>query len=193
MSKTNETKAKQTAITILYPDGSKRRFGSRSTASRFINAGFRRHGSDEAFYASLMRQFEDLQTTLVWEAADTGTDAAEDGEAETSEEPVCVIEVHPEPTDGERKPTGKRAKKGDRENSDKFKFLGDDSVVRFEVGKEYVENLKDGKTATVKVVVRKGQIIKISHGDGIDAKLQSKFLKVVDGIEVTCDLSIKAK
>ena len=40
---------------------------------------------------------------------------------------------------------------------------------------------------------RKGQIIKISHGDGIDAKLQSKFLKVVDGIEVTCDLSIKAK
>ena len=192
MSKTNETKAKQTAITILYPDGSKRRFGSHSTASRFINAGFRMHGSDEAFYASLMRQFEDMQTTLKWEVEDTGTDAAQE-EAETSEEPVCVIEVHPEPSAEEPKTKGKRAKKGDRENSDKFKFLGDDSVVRFEVGKEYVENLKDGKTATVKVVVRKGQIIKISHGDGIDAKLQSKFLKVVDGIEVTCDLSIKAK
>lgn len=191
MSKTNETKAKQTAITIIYPDGSKRRFVSRSTASRFINAGFRRHGSDEAFYASLMRQFEDMQTTLKWEVADTGTDAAQEGEAETSEEPVCVIEVAPEPsTDTPKKGKGK---KGDRGNSDKFKFLGDDSVVRFEVGKEYVENLKDGKTATVKVVVRKGQIIKISHGDGIDAKLQSKFLKVVDGIEVTCDLSIKAK
>lgn len=192
MSKTNETKSKQTAITILYPDGSKRRFGSRSTASRFINAGFRRHGSDEAFYASLMRQFEDMQTTLRWEVEDTGTDAARE-EAETSEEPVCVIEVHPEPSDEEPKTKGKSAKKGDRENSDKFKFLGDESVVRFEVGKEYVENLKDGNTATVKVVVRKGQIIKISHGDGIDAKLQSKFLKVIDGIEVTCDLSIKAK
>lgn len=191
MSKTNETKAKQTAITILYPDGSKRRFGSRSTASRFINAGFRRNGSDEAFYASLMRQFEDMQTTLKWEVEDTGTDAERE-EAETSEEPVCVIEVHPEPSAEEPK-KGKRAKNGDRENSDKFKFLGDDSVVRFEVGKEYVENLKDGKTSTVKVVVRKGQIIKISHGDGIDAKLQSKFLKVVDGIEVTCGLSIKAK
>ena len=190
MSKTNETKAKQTAITILYPDGSKRRFGSRSTASRFINDGFRRNGSDEAFYASLMRQFEDMQTTLRWEVEDTGTDAAQE-EAETSEEPVCVIEVHPEHSTDTPK-TGK-GKKGDRGNSDKFKFLGDDSVVRFEVGKEYVENLKDGKTATVKVVVRKGQIIKISHGDGIDAKLQSKFLKVVDGIEVTCDLSIKAK
>ena len=82
---------------------------------------------------------------------------------------------------------------GKTNETNKFKFLGDDSVVRFEAGKEYVENLKDGKTATVKVVVRKGQIIKISHGDGIDAKLQSKFIKVIDGIEVTCDLSIKAK
>lgn len=27
----------------------------------------------------------------------------------------------------------------------------------------------------------------------INAKLQSKFLKVIDGIEVTCDLSVKAK
>ena len=182
-NKTN--KAKQTAIDIELDDGTVRHFKTRSTASCFINKGFRRQGSDAHNYAYLMRQFEDGQTHLYW------TEEAAPKTDEETQESDCVIEVAPETTTSEKKP--RKANGDGKGNPDKFKFLGDDTVVRFDVGKEYVENLKDGKTATVKVVVRKGQIIKISHGDGIDAKLQSKFLKVVDGIEVTCDLSIKAK
>lgn len=183
--KTNTNKAKQTAIDIELGDGTVRHFKTRSTASCFINKGFRRQGSDAQNYAYLMRQFEDGQTHLYW------TEEATHETAEETQESACVIEVAPETTTSEKKP--RKAKGDGKGNPNKFKFLGDDSVVRFEVGKEYVQSLKNGETAMVKVVVRKGQIIKVQTADDINAKLQSKFLKVIDGIEVTCDLSVKAK